>query len=348
DSSHRSVLCIDSESGQILWQRDYPLHDHYLHRDNDFASATPCVDENGIVVVWSNPDQVFVTALNLEGEEVWQRDLGPYKGLHGSSNTPIIADGLVILANDQMDPERFSFYLGSNADLNPGKSFLIAMDRMTGETRWKVDRKSELAGYATPTIRRVGGRAEAIFTGTAHGVTAVDLKSGRISWEIDKIWDDRTVSSPQLYGDLVFASFGQGSSGQRMVAVRPEEPGSMKGELVYDITKSVPLVPSFVVQDDLLFLWADNGIVTCLEAATGKVHWRERVGGEFYSSPIWIEGRLYGISKRGQVVVLNAGKEFEVLARTELGEKTFATPAVADGVLYLRTQKHLYSLGQTP
>ena len=108
---------------------------------------------------------------------------------------------------------------------------------------------------------------------------------------------------PQLFGDLVFGSFGKGLSGQRLVAVRPEKPGSRKGELVYDIRKSVPLVPSFVVKDGLLYLWTDSGIVTCVDAATGKEHWRQRVGGEFYSSPIWIEGRLYCISKYGQVVV---------------------------------------------
>ena len=271
-----------------------------------------------------------------------------YKGLHGSSNSPILADGLVVLANDQMDPKRFAWHLPKGTNMDPGKSFLIALDRRKGKTRWKVDRRSELAGYATPCIRRSGGRTEVVFTSTAHGITAVDLKSGRISWEIDKIWDNRTVSSPQLFGDLVFGSFGKGLSGQRLVAVRPEKPGSRKGKLVYDIRRSVPLVPSFVVKDGLLYLWTDSGIVTCVDAATGNKHWRERVGGEFYSSPIWIEGRLYCISKRGQIVVLAASRKFKVLARMELGEKTFATPAVANGVMYLRTQSRLYSLGKEP
>ncbi|MEM9017389.1 MAG: PQQ-binding-like beta-propeller repeat protein, partial [Verrucomicrobiota bacterium] len=214
------------------------------------------------------------------------------------------------------------------------------------ETHWKIDRRSELAGYATPCIRRVGDRVEAIFTSTVHGITAVDLESGEISWEIDQLWDDRTVSSPQLHEDLVFGSFGQGLSGQRFVAVRPKGKGSARGELVYDVTKSVPLVPSFVVKDGLLFLWTDNGVVTCLEASTGKEYWRERVEGEFYSSPIWIEGRLYAISKRGQVVVLAATEEFEELGRVDLGEKTFATPAVSDGKMYLRTKSRLFSLGR--
>lgn len=348
DKAQRSVLCIDADSGRILWRRDYPVKQHYLHRDNDFASATPCVDADGIIVVWSNPEQLLMTALSLDGKEMWQRDLGPYKGLHGSSNSPILADGLVVLANDQMDPKRFAWYLPEGTNMDPGNSFLIALDRKTGKTRWKVKRKSELAGYATPCIRRSGGRTEVVFTSTAHGITAVDLQSGRISWEIDKIWDNRTVSSPQLFGDLVFGSFGKGLSGQRLVAVRPQKPGSAKGELVYDIRRSVPLVPCFVVKDGLLYLWTDGGIVTCVDATTGKEHWRERVRGEFYSSPIWILGRLYCISKRGQIVVLAAGRKFEVLARMELGDKTFATPAIANGVMYLRTQTRLYSLGKTP
>lgn len=340
-NGQRSILSIDAENGKVLWQRDYTFDNHYLHRDNDFASATPCVDQDGVVVVWSTPDQVLMIALDLDGEEQWRSDLGPFKGLHGSASSPIIADGLVLLANDQMDPNRFF-----STSRGPGKSFLIALDRKTGETHWKIDRETELTGYATPCIRRIGDRTEAIFTSTAHGITAVDLQSGEISWEIDQLWDDRTVSSPQLYGDLVFGSFGQGLSGQRFVAVRPKKPGSTKGELVYDITKSVPLVPSFVVKDDLLFLWTDSGVVTCLDAATGNVHWRERVGGDFYTSPIWIEGRLYGISKRGEVIVLAASQEFAELTRVELGEKTFATPAIANGVMYLRTQTRLLSLGK--
>ncbi|MDF1860386.1 MAG: PQQ-binding-like beta-propeller repeat protein [Verrucomicrobiales bacterium] len=345
-NGQRSILGIDADSGRIQWRHDYSFEDHYLHRDNDFASGTPCVDEDGVIVVWSTPEQLLMIALSLDGQEQWRRDLGPYKGLHGSSSSPIIADGLVVLANDQMDPKRFSFYLPEDTNMDPGKSFLIALDRKTGETRWKVDRKSELAGYATPCIRRVGDRAEAIFTSTVHGITAVDLQTGGISWEIDQLWDNRTVSSPQLYRELVFGSFGQGLSGQRLVAVRPGPAGSARGELVYDVTKSVPLVPSFVVKDGLLFLWTDSGVVTCLDAETGKVHWRERVDGDFYSSPLWIEGRLYGISKRGEVVVLAASREFAELGRVNLGEKTFATPAVSDGVMYLRTQARLYALGK--
>ena len=110
-------------------------------------------------------------------------------------------------------------------------------------------------------------------------------------------------------------SFGRGLAGRRFVTVRPEEPGSTRGELVYDVTKSVPLVPGFIANDALPILWTDRRVVTCLDAATGNVHWRERVDGDFYSSLLWIEGRLYGISKRGEVVVLEAGETFAELGR---------------------------------
>ena len=109
--------------------------------------------------------------------------------------------------------------------------------------------------------------------------------------------------------------------------------------------QSPPLVPSCLVKDDLLFLWTDSGIVSCLDAATGKRHWRERVGGNYYCSPVWIDGRLYCTSKEGDVVVLAADKTFKLLAKNPLGEKCFAVPAVAHGVMYQRTQTKLFSLG---
>ena len=147
ENGRRSILCIDADSGVIQWRRDYTFEHHYLHRDNDFASATPCVDEDGVIVVWSTPQQVLMIALDLEGEEQWRRDLGPYRGLHGSASSPIIADGLVVLANDQMDPKRFSFYLPEDTDWNPGKSFLIALERK--------DRRDALEGRSKVRARRL-------------------------------------------------------------------------------------------------------------------------------------------------------------------------------------------------
>ena len=345
--SIRSVVCVNANDGKILWHRDFPYTSYRMHRDNDFASATPTVDADGVVVVWSMPKQLLMLAVDLEGKELWRRDLGPYVGIHGSASSPIIADGLVILANDQMDPKVMKRFLPRDASMVPEKSFLIAVDRMTGKTRWKIDRRTVLAGYSTPCVRQTGGDGpELVFSGTAHGMTGVDLATGKINWEIKGILNSRVVGSPQLYQDLVFGSYGSGLSAQRLVAVRaPRKGGVKKPKVAYNVSQSPPLVPSCLIKDDLLFLWTDSGIVSCLDAATGKRHWRERVGGNYYCSPVWIDGRLYCTSKEGDVVVVAADKTFKLLAKNPLGEKSFAIPAVAHGVMYQRTQTKLFSLG---
>ena len=344
----RSVVCLSTQDGSSLWQHDFPGTTFRMHRDNDFASATPSVDKDGLVLVWSTPEQVLMLALDLDGKEMWRRDLGPFPGLHGSASSPVIVDNLVILANDQMNPQRMARYLPKDASMIPEKSFLIAVDRQTGQTRWQVDRKTELAGYATPCVRHLaGGKPELIFTSTAHGITSVDLATGAINWEIDRVFASRTVGSPQLHGDLVFGSHGAGLAGQRFVAVRPErKEGRITPVVAYEVTRAVPLVPSCLVKDDLLFLWAGNGIVTCLDAATGKQHWRERVGGQYYCSPVWVDGRLYCVSKSGDVRVIAADRTYRSLATVSLGESANAVPAIAGGVMYLRTQSQLFSLGR--
>ena len=134
--SIRTVLCLNAQDGKTLWRRDYPYTGYRVHRDNDFASATPTVDGDGVVVVWSMPKQLLMLALNLKGEEVWRKDLGPYVSIHGSASSPIIVGDLVILANDQMNPQVMKRFLPKDASMVPEKSFLIAIDRKTGKTRW--------------------------------------------------------------------------------------------------------------------------------------------------------------------------------------------------------------------
>jgi outer membrane protein assembly factor BamB len=135
-----------------------------------------------------------------------------------------------------------------------------------------------------------------------------------------------------------------------VVAVQPGEKATSKPEpkVVYMVRKSAPYVPTSVVYREHLFLWSDGGIVSCVLAATGEVKWQERVGGNYFSSPVWIDGRLFGVSSRGEVVVVQAGETFKVLARNPLGELTHSTPAVAGGRMYIHTSQHLVSVGGRP
>lgn len=151
--------------------------------------------------------------------------------------------------------------------------------------------------------------------------------------------------SPVLAGDLIIGSSGLGTVGDRLVAVRPPDEKNGSPEVAYRIKQSIPLVPTAVYKDGLIFLTSETGTVSCVDAATGEYIWRERTGGKFLGSPVLVDGRLFCTDRRGNIFVLAAGKSFEILARNSLDEDSYATPAVANGSLYIRTTSQLLSIG---
>jgi outer membrane protein assembly factor BamB len=180
----------------------------------------------------------------------------------------------------------------------------------------------------------------------AHGLTGVDPATGRIEWEINCVKGECVSSPVAADGMVVYGDTGYGSPPNRTVGVRPGNP--QKGEkpaVVYDMLRAGVEVVTPLIKDGKLYLWTDQGFAACHNLASGQQIWRERVGGQFYGSPVWVDGRLYCISKQGEVVVLAASDKYKLLARVPLGEPTFATPAVAGGVMYLRTKTQLFSLG---
>ena len=348
-TAERSILCLAAEDGRLLWRRDFPSKAYPQHSSNSFAAATPTVDASGVVWMWTTPEQVQVVAHTLDGELLWKRDLGAFIGANGSGGSPMLVRDLVIVANDQ-DDVRYLTRLNGKEDPNApvGSSQIVALDRKTGEIRWSCPRETVLASYATPCVRTAAdGREELVMTSTRHGIYGVDVESGKPRWEISGMFPERCVGSPVLAGDLVLASYGRGVHGSLLVAARAGQDGPAGPDTIaYEIKQSVPLVPTPVIVGELAFLWADTGVVTCIRAATGEQLWRERVGGEFYGSPICVAGRLYCIAKNGEVVVLAASSRYELLARVPLGEDSYATPAVANGTIYLRTHSRLFSLGR--
>lgn len=336
----RFVVCVDAHNGKTLWAKSFPFTVHHKHTLNSFASSTPAVDAQRVYISATTPDEYTLMALDHQGEVVWKRDLGPFVSQHSGGISPIVYEDLVILGNDQ-DAE-------SRDKTAKGVSFLIAVDARTGETRWQVPRTSDLVAYSTPCIYRPSdGKDELIFNSKAHGITSLDPETGRVNWEIANLFDKRSVSSPILAGGLIFGSCGAGGGGNYVVAI---EPGSQQNnrlpKLAWKIDKSAPYVPTPVALGDLVFLWSDQGVLTCADAASGEVHWRNRVGGNYYGSPIIADGKLYCINTDGEVVVVAAKREgYELLGRVPLGEYSHSTPAVDNGVLYLRTASQLFSLG---
>ena len=227
-------------------------------------------------------------------------------------------------------------------------NYLLAVDRLTGADRWKLTRNGRRASYSTPCIYQAAGETPlAIFTDWEQGITGVDARTGVKKWEIDLFGHDETkraIGSPVIADQLVIATCGFTTATKLAVAVRPNATGDAVQE-VYRLDRSVPHIPTPLVYNNLLFLWADNGIVSCVDAATGESYWQKRLGGVFCGSPVCADQKLYGVSEDGDVHILRASKEYEELGKNSLAEGSRSTPAVAGGKLFIRTFSHVYCIG---
>lgn len=327
----RIVQCLKTADGSQVWRRDFGGKPHAKNALNSFASATPAVDSQRVFVTYATPEEYVVVALErTSGKEVWRRDLGPFKAEHGHGASPIVVGDSLIVPNDQ-----------------DGPSFLVAFDCASGKQRWKVDRKSDKASYSTPVVYEPpkDGPPQVIFTSLAHGVTSLDPGTGTRNWELP-LMKYRTVGSPTVAAGLIFASCGEGGGGKQMFAVVPgDAPHGIEAKLAYEFSGPMPYVPVPVAKGKLLFLWTDNGIVACYDAPSGKMLWRQRVGGRYYASPVRVGERIYCPSTEGEMVVVAAAEKYALLGKFSLGEGTEATPAVADGTMYVRTLTHLGAVG---
>ncbi len=330
------ALCYNTASGAKLWQRDFPLAPFPKNNFNSFASATPAVDAERVYFSWGTPEHYLLAAFDHSGKTVWERDLGTFISQHGPAASPIVYQDRIILPNEQ-----------------DGTSFLIAVDARTGKTRWQTPRKGgdQTAAYSTPCVfQPQNGKPVLIFNSRNHGISAFDPDTGAVVWECADAFDKRSVSSPFVSetAGLIFGTCGGGGGAANFVsAVRPGEPaGGRKPERAYQIRKSAPYVPTSVAMGDYIYLWSDGGVVACAKAATGELCWQERTQGNFFCSPIWVDGRLFSVSRQGDVVVVDAKPDgFKELARFPLGDGSHATPAISGGRMYLRTEKFLFSIG---
>jgi outer membrane protein assembly factor BamB len=332
------ILCLKAADGSTLWKREYDAVKGHRNDLNCIATTTPSLDADALYVSWASPEKYMLVAIDHAGQEIWQRDLGPFVSQHGhGGSSPIVCGDVVVLENDQ---EGKGYGVQTS-----GQSFAVGLDRKTGRTRWQLDRGSAKASYGTPCIYQpAGGPPQVILASMAGGLTSIDPQTAKVNWEVRDAFPRRVVASPVVAGDLILGQCGDGASGIHVIAVRPPAKGGQP-EVAYKVTKSAPYVPMPVVRGDLVFLVSDTGMASCIKFATGEEVWRERIpSANFYGSPVWLGGKLYAISTKGEVIVWSAGEKFEVLARNPLGEKSHATPAIAGGRMFLRTWSHLFAL----
>jgi len=331
------ILCVSASDGRELWRTQYDLGKIPLNSLNSYASATPALDEERAYTVWPGVEETTLAALTHDGKEAWTARLPASRTRHGVGSSPIVCGDVVILSHEQDKGSR---------DV---ASVCFAFDRRTGQVRWRRERPETVnASYSTPCIREdERGRAQLVFTSNLHGVAGVDPATGDILWETPSVLPARTVSSPVLAGGMIVANCGEGGRGIRMTVVKPPggEAGATAAEVYAIDGPTISYVPTPIVHDDLLYLFLDQGTVSCLRAGTGETLWSEKPAGRYFGSPVCVDGKLYCLTADGDVVVVRAGPRYELLAVNPLGEKSHATPAVAGGRMYLRTFSHLVCVG---
>jgi len=331
----RRLLAVELASGKVLWQRSFDSQPHHLHLRNTYAASTPAVDAEHVYVAWSEPEHTFLKCFTHDGREVWSRDLGRWQSQHGFGTSPVLLDGKVILYDSQQGQQL-------RPGDAPGRSRMLALDPQTGATIWETPLSTTRVCYGVPALYQpAGGPQQIVATSNGEGAFGLDADTGKMLWNLE-VFRSRCVSSPLVVGDLVIGSAGSGGGGNHLVAVRavggqPEE--------VYRLERAAPYVPTPAVAGDLMFVLADNGIVSCLEVNTGKPIWAKRLGGNFGASPVVLGDKLLVITLGGEATVLSASRDSQELGSFDLGGKVSATPAYSDGYLLLRVGNELRCLG---
>lgn len=324
----RMLLCFDRATGKILWQQvvaNGPLEK--INPQNSYASGTPATDGERVYVNFRVGKNIVVAAHDpIDGKQLWLVQPGTHTGEWGFSNEPVLFGDMVIVDGD-----------------SKGNSFLIALNRENGQTLWRVDRTNHGISYSAPLIREIAGRLQLIQCGD-RCVTSFDPRTGEPLWSVDGP-SQEFVATP-VYNEKANLVFISSSWPKRhLLAIKPDGSGNVtETHVVWREDKGAPYVPSMIVAGEFLLGINNSGIAYCYEAATGEVFWRERIG-MHHASPVLIDGLVYFINDDGQVNVIKPGTTFERVARYELGEPCYASPAISEGQVFLRGFEHLFCIG---
>jgi outer membrane protein assembly factor BamB len=356
DGAQRMLLCYDAGTGQLKWTKTDPGQKvPTIHAKNSLASSTPTSDGERVFALFWDGRVVTLYAYDLDGNEKWSASLGGYVSQHGVGMSPVAYGGKVFVNYDQDDPSMAQKPRPGEVPPGPvaeNPAEVLAFDAKTGEKLWAAKRKAYRACSSTPFVRELsGGKAELVVSSTA-GLTGYDPDTGKVNW--DWSWKFpvkplRTVGSPVLAGGVVVAPSGDGDGSRDMVAVSP----GPSPKLLWEKRKDTPYVPVPVARGDHLYWVTDGGLAFCAETRTGKEVWgHERAfpnlskGTYVHSSPVLVGDNVVAVAETGQAVVFKATPDgFDEVARNDLGESVTASPAAADGKLYIRGAEHLFCIG---
>jgi hypothetical protein len=318
------AVAVDQKSGQIIHDIEvFRLSGApAIHEKNNYASPTPILEPERVYVHFGT---LGTAALNRSGEILWKNQQLRYAHGHGAGGSPALAGDLLVISCDGTDQQ-----------------YVVALDKNTGEIRWKTDRQGAMA-YTTPLVIPRGNGRQVVSPGGNRAVS-YDLETGRELWSVDYNGFSG-VPRPVFAHGLVYITTG--FYNPVLMAIRPDGNGDVtKTHVAWQWSRGVSLTPSPLVEGDEIYMVSDNGIATCLDAKSGQQIWRQRLGDAFSASPVSVEGRIYFLSERGETTVIRAGREFEKLAVNRLEGSTLASPAIDGRAIYLRTDSHLYRIEQ--
>jgi outer membrane protein assembly factor BamB len=321
-----SVLALRRSDGGVLWESMLPDGaGDAPHPKNGFASATPATDGARVYASFGSRG---LFAFDLNGKLLWQRDVGRIANYHGPAGSPLLYKDRIILYQDQ----------------SPG-AFIAAYDAASGQQRWRTARQAGV-GWGTPIAVRVLDHDEIIINGQQQ-VQAYDPETGRELWRCRGMGAE-VIPTPVVGYGLVFCSSGRAGP---TLAIKPGGSGDVThSHVAWSTERGSPFVPSPLLYESFLYTVNDMAsIVTAFDAATGKTLWQQRLGAAqregFSASPVGVDGKVFFTNDEGETFVFRNSATFALLHTNKIGERTLASPALVDGVWYIRTERNLFAIG---
>ena len=325
NNGQRYLLRLDTVTGRIAWQQvavTAPLED--MHRENSAASSTPVTDGTYVFTSFQNGNHVDLQCYDFTGRRVWSYQPATFRGMHGYSYTPVLFRDLVIYDLSQND-----------------QSSVIALDKKTGQQRWRYIRKKKEISHVTPVILQ-GARPQLVICG-GDEVRAFDPLTGKSLWWADGP-TDVCVAGISFGEDTVFVNGGYPR--KTRMAIKTSGSGDVtQSHVAWSTGREVTYVPSPVYFKGHVYTVVDDGLVYCFDAKTGDATWNHRIGGRFRSSLVLANGNIYATNDRGLTTVFQATPDrFVPVATNNLAEFCYATPAISNGRIYMRTGAQLYCI----
>ena len=323
------VEAFHRADGRRLWQYRMeatgPLPG--VHDKHNLASPSPVTDGQ-MVYAWFGTGQIV--ALDMNGKVVWERhlgkEIGPFDINWGHASSPTLFGDTVLLLCDHAPA-----------------SYLLAVDKKTGKERWRADRGKGRMSYTTPFVVE-SATGQELIVNSSQRVDAYDPRSGAFLWHVGGS-NQFPIPAPTFHDGVLYMTRGY-RSGPYM-AIRPGGRGDISAShVVWEVPTGAPYISSLVYDEGILYMASDVGAVTAIDAATGKRIWQQRVEGIFSASPVAGDGKIYFVSETGETIVLKAGRQPEVLARNDIGERLIASPAISNGQIFLRSDDRLFAIGK--